>query len=117
MTCAGAKEEDKNHNSKRCCTPMFTAVLFTISRTCKQPKSSSIEQCIKKMWHIYLQWNTAAKSLQLCLTLCDPTDGSPPGSSIHGIFQARVLEWGAIAFSDNGILLGHKKGTKLGHLQ
>ena len=31
--------------------------------------------------------------------LCDPIDGSPPGSSIHGIFQARVLEWGAIAFS------------------
>ena len=39
----------------------------------------------------------AAKSLQSCLTLCDPRDGSPPGSSIHGIFQARVLEWGAIA--------------------
>ena len=41
----------------------------------------------------------AAKSLQLCLTLWDPIDGSPLGSSIHGIFQARVLEWGAIAFS------------------
>ena len=39
----------------------------------------------------------AAKSLQSCLTLCNPRDGSPPGSSIHGIFQARVLEWGAIA--------------------
>ena len=32
--------------------------------------------------------------------LCDPIDGSPPGPSVHGIFQARVLEWGAIAFSD-----------------
>jgi len=41
----------------------------------------------------------AAKSLQLCLTLCDPIDGSLPGSSVHGIFQARVLEWVAIAFS------------------
>ena len=40
-----------------------------------------------------------AKSLQLCLTLCDIIDGSPPGSSIHGILQARALEWGAIAFS------------------
>ena len=39
-----------------------------------------------------------AKSLQSRLTLCDPTDGSPPGSPVHGIFQARVLEWGAIAF-------------------
>ena len=36
---------------------------------------------------------------QSCPTLSDPIDYSPPGSSIHGIFQARVLEWGAIAFS------------------
>ena len=36
---------------------------------------------------------------QLCLTLSNPMDCSPPGSSIHGIFQAKVLEWGAIAFS------------------
>ena len=42
----------------------------------------------------------AAKSLQSCPTLCDPIDSSPPDSSIHGIFQARVLEWGAIAFSN-----------------
>ena len=41
----------------------------------------------------------------LCLTLCDPTDCSPPGFSVHGIFQARVLEWGAIAFSVNSIYL------------
>ena len=41
----------------------------------------------------------AAKSLQSCPTLCDPIDCSLPGSSVHGIFQARVLEWGAIAFS------------------
>ena len=37
---------------------------------------------------------------QSCLTLSDPMDCSLPGSSIHGIFQARVLEWGAIAFSE-----------------
>ena len=41
----------------------------------------------------------AAKSLQSFLTLCDPIDHSLPGSFVHGIFQARVLEWGAIAFS------------------
>ena len=40
----------------------------------------------------------AAKSLQSCPTLCDPIDGSQPGSSVHGILQARVLEWGATAF-------------------
>ena len=41
----------------------------------------------------------AAKSLQSCPTLSNPMDCSLPGSSVHGIFQARVLEWGAIAFS------------------
>ena len=37
---------------------------------------------------------------QLCPTLSNPMDSGPPGSSVHGIFRARVLEWGAIAFSD-----------------
>ena len=41
----------------------------------------------------------AAKSLQLCLTLCNPIDGSPPGSPVPGILQARTLEWVAISFS------------------
>ena len=41
----------------------------------------------------------AAKSLQSCLTLCDPIDGSPPGSPIPEILQARTLEWVAISFS------------------
>ena len=41
----------------------------------------------------------AAKSLQSCLTLCDPIGGSPPGSPVPGILQARTLEWVAIAFS------------------
>ena len=57
--------------------------------------------------HIYIftdiQQNTAAaaaKSLQLCPTLCDPIDGSPPGSTIPGILQARTLEWVAISFSN-----------------
>ena len=45
---------------------------------------------------------------QLCPALCDPLDCSPPGSSVHGILQARVLEWGAIPFSGmdlQGIIL------------
>ena len=42
----------------------------------------------------------AAKSLQLCPTLCDPIDGSPLGSSIPGLLQARTLEWVAISFSN-----------------
>ena len=46
---------------------------------------------------------------QSCPTLNDPMDCSLPGSSIHGIYRARVLEWGAIAFSDKNWLLTHKK--------
>ena len=42
----------------------------------------------------------AAKSLQSCPTLCDPIDSSPPGSSVPEILQARILEWGAISFSN-----------------
>ena len=42
----------------------------------------------------------AAKSRQSCPTLCDPIDGSPPGSSVPGIFQARILKWVAISFSN-----------------
>ena len=42
---------------------------------------------------------------QLCPTLCDPMDYSLPGSSVHGIFQAGVLEWGAIAFSSGKLRL------------
>ena len=42
----------------------------------------------------------AAKSLQSCLTLCDPIDGSPPGSAVPAILQARTLEWVAISFSN-----------------
>ena len=48
-------------------------------------------QCIKV--------KSESEIAQSCLTLCDPMDCSLPGSSIHGIFQARVLEWGAIAFT------------------
>ena len=42
----------------------------------------------------------AAKLLQSCPTLCDPIDGSPPGSPVPGILQARTLEWDAISFSN-----------------
>ena len=48
----------------------------------------------------YVTATTAAKSLQSCPTLCDPIDGSPPGSPVPGILQARTLEWVAISFSN-----------------
>ena len=51
----------------------------------------------------YTEWVAAtAKSLQLCPTLCDPIDGSPPGFPVPGILQARPLEWVAITFSKIG---------------
>ena len=51
---------------------------------------------------------------QSCLTVCGPIDCSPPGSSVHGIFQARVLEGGAIAFS-NLLLITNGKNTNGNH--
>ena len=52
---------------------------------------------------MYIQWNTMlcyAKSFQSCPTLCDPIDGSPPGSPVPGILQATTPEWAAISFSN-----------------
>ena len=50
--------------------------------------------------HLIRTATAAAKALQSCPTLCDPTAGSPPGSPIPGILQARTLEWVAISFSN-----------------
>ena len=68
-----------------------------------------INNKIKNNWKLFLFYfiflplcmaaTAAAKSLQSCPTLCDPLDGSPPGSHIPGILQARTLEWVAISFS------------------
>ena len=67
--------------------------------------SSAFSQSSLYIWkfsvHILLKPAAAtAKSLQLCPTVCDPTDGSPPGSSVPEILQARTLEWVAISFSN-----------------
>ena len=66
---------------------MFIRALFTTVKIWKPLKSSSKAAA------------AAAKSLQSCPTLCDPIDGSPPGSTVPGILQARTLEWVAISFS------------------
>ena len=54
----------------------------------------------RKMFYVFPAAAAAAKSLQSCLTLCDPMDGSPSGSPVPGILQARTLEWVAISFSN-----------------
>ena len=81
-------------------TRILDWVAVPSSRGSSQPRDRTH---VSKVWeYISLKYGNAAaaKSLQSCSTLCDPTDGSPPGSSIHGIFQERVLEWGTIAFSE-----------------
>ena len=65
--------------------------------------------------HYKKQYATAAKSLQSCPTLCDPIDGSPPGSPIPGILQARTLEWVAFSFSNAG--KWKVKGKSLSHVR
>ena len=82
---------------------------------CKKRKSA-VWLCLPTQWKVLqgvqkVSWRCdtstlmltrrvcAAKSLQLCPTLCDSMDGSPPGSSVHGILQARIPEWAAISFS------------------
>ena len=72
-----------------------TILMNLICRTCVLPGTH----------YTLLQINivaavAAAKSLQLCPTLCDPIDGSPPGSPVHGILQARIMEWVGISFSN-----------------
>ena len=71
---------------------MFSVVVFTAKRW-KQPKFPSIDEWINKTWWVH------AKSLQSCPTQCNPLDCSPPGSSVHGILQARILEWVAMPSS------------------
>ena len=56
----------------------------------------------KECQHVYVFF-AAAKSLQSCPTLCDPINGSPPGSPIPGILHTRTLEWVAISFSKNEV--------------
>ena len=76
--------------------------LTSVRRKSSHPIATSLVE-LRKQWEpqgdAAAAAVAAAKSLHSCPTLCDPIDGSPPGSSIHGISQTRVLEWGAIAFS------------------
>ena len=74
---------------------MFPCVLQGDSRMKVCLKHVLISICLK----VYMI-AAAAMSLQSCLTLCYPTDGSPPGSAVPGILQARTLEWIAISFSN-----------------
>ena len=71
--------------------------MFTVAKQTNKAKQFLV--CFLLQVEANSKTFSAAKSLQSCPTLCDPIDGSPPGSSVHGIFQARTLEWGTTAFS------------------
>ena len=84
-------------------------VAMSFSRGSSQPRDRICISCISR--GILYHWATwkpleslaaaaAAKSIQSCLTLCDPIDSSPPGSPVPGILQARTLEWVTISFSN-----------------
>jgi len=76
---------------------MRVAFCLTLNKSCLNRKDLR-DHSSQKLFTMVVA-AAAAKSLQSCPTLCNPIDGSPPGSSVPGILQARVLEWGAIAFS------------------
>ena len=81
-------------------TPMFIAALFTAAKIWKQPKHPSTNERIKRMWYVCIDIaiHTCMLVPQSCPTLCGPMDYSPPGSSVHGILQARILGWAAVSF-------------------
>ena len=68
---------------------------------CKAESLCCLPDTITTLLIVYAAATAAAKSLQLCPTLCDPRDGSPPGSPVPGILQARTLEWVAISSSNS----------------
>ena len=85
----------------------FIKFSFTIYDLCSVSMhflSNIMSQCLHHFFHksygFRLHIRSAAKSLQSCLTLCDPIDGSSLGSPIPGILQTRTLEWVAISFSN-----------------
>ena len=82
---------------------LFFQILFLYSLLQNMVNSSlcyTVGPCWLSILYIIVCMLCYAKSLQLCPTLCDPIDGSPPESPVPGILQARTLEWVAISFSN-----------------
>ena len=80
------------------CSPFFMVQLSHPCMTTGKTIALPIQTLVGKVMTLLFNM-LSAKSLQSCLTLCNPIDGSPPGSPIPGILQARTLEWVAISFS------------------
>ena len=99
-----------------CCCCVASVVSDSVRPRRRQPTKAppSLEFSRQEHWsglpfpspmHENEKWKWSRSVAQSCPTLSDPMDYSLPGSSVHGIFQARVLEWGAIAFSVNRVTL------------
>ena len=83
--------------------PKFISLIyfeFTFVYSVRKRSSCILLQAVDQFSQHHLLTAAAAKSLQSCLTLCTPIDGSPSGSPVPGILQARTLEWAAISFSN-----------------
>ena len=106
----GVWQVDGYHAQQRCLPRYGFCAFFTFIFTCKVASvfkyDNLFTHTIQKLfslspWIMYVfTAAAAAKSCQSCLTLCDPTDTSPPGSPVPGILQAKTLEWVAISFSN-----------------
>ena len=97
----------QHHSSKvsiLCHSAFFTVQLshpyMTTGKTIALTKRTFVDKVMSLLFNMLSATAAAAKSLQLCLTLCNPIDSSPPGSPIPGVLQARTLEWVAISFSN-----------------
>ena len=74
---------------------ILMAIVASSSQTCGFPGECPQQ----RLEAAHVPWCVCAKSLQLCLTLCNPMNYCPPGSSVHGILQARILEWVSVSSS------------------
>jgi len=92
------------HGTSQARIPEWVAISFSNLRSdsCDKPKGfqAPLWKPTRNSVLSFIYAAAAAKSLQSCPTVCDPRDGSPPGSSVPGILQARILEWVAISFSN-----------------
>ena len=102
---ATLKSLPQHHSSKASilqCSAFFIVQLshpyMTTGKTIALTRWTFVDQVMSLLFNMLSA--AGAKSLQLCLTLCDPIDGSPPGSPIPGILQAGTLEWIAISLSN-----------------
>ena len=95
--------EKSNHSSEFCVSHSFLFILVLSHLYVCLYIPHQLANYLMKMFCLCCTASAApaaAKSLQSCPTLCDPIDGSPPGSPVPGILQARTLEWVAISFSN-----------------